>query len=91
MPRPHAKQSGRDRGAASYRDAWSQGDYGREVADTSSDEEGDEAHPLSAPIRLSMWDLGQCDRKRCTGAFRTENTVACPPPRRAQAHDVGNP
>ena len=71
MPRPHAKQSGRDRGTASYRDAWSQGDYGREAADVSSDDDGAEAQPLSAPIRLAMWDLAQCDRKRCTGALST--------------------
>ena len=78
MPRPHAKQSGRDRGTASYRDAWSQGDYGREALDASSDDDGDEAQPLSAPIRLAMWDLAQCDRKRCTGVHLT---LHIPPPR----------
>jgi len=92
MPRPHAKQSGRDRGTASYRDAWSQGDYGRQAADLSSDEDGDEAQPLAAPIRLAMWDLGQCDRKRCTGVLSAlTQTIACPPPRRARARDVARP
>jgi len=94
MPRPHAKQSGRDRGNASYRDAWSQGDYGRQTADVSSDEDGDQAQPLAAPIRLAMWDLAQCDRKRCTGALcaLTQTMKSPPPPIPAStAHDVGRP
>ena len=75
MPRPHAKVSGRDRGTAAYRDAWCQGNYGQ----ADSDDDSDEAQPLSAAIRLAMWDLGQCDRKRCTG--RASPSSPPPPPR----------
>ena len=33
---------------------------------SGSDEEG--GAPGACPVRLAMWDLGQCDRRKCTGA-----------------------
>ena len=71
MPKPKGKQSGRDRSrAANFRDAWAQGQYsqGGDRSDGSGEEDSDdEGKPLAEPIRLAMWDIGQCDRKRCTG------------------------
>lgn len=42
----------------------------RQAADhdgSDSDDGSSTEGPPSLSIRLAMWDLGQCDRKRCTG------------------------
>lgn len=76
MPRPTGKAAkphirdrkrsdAEQRGRSELRDAWAQGNYkNRSESPTGSDESGD-SDPI--PFRLAMWDLGQCDKKRCTG------------------------
>lgn len=83
MPRPKGASEeprggkGSSRGASSsqsrFAEAWAVGDYTSQLKD-SSDEEGDGAggpsstqRPAGCEVKLAMWDLGQCDRKRCTG------------------------
>eukprot|EP00955_Chlamydomonas_euryale_P112934 366176-Chlamydomonas_euryale.AAC.7 len=55
--------------AMTLSEAWAQGRY---YGSSSSGDEDDgageaEAGPRMPTTRLGMWDLGQCDRKRCTG------------------------
>lgn len=62
--RNNNRSNNRDRG--SYANDWATGNYevhtSREAdLDDAADESG------SSDIRLAMWDLGQCDRKRCSG------------------------
>lgn len=83
MPRPKASVdqeivSGgrRGRGGAAstsqqrYAEAWAEGRYNDEI-EGSDDDDGGEGEGGSATtaltVKLAMWDLGQCDRKRCTG------------------------
>eukprot|EP00983_Pelagomonas_calceolata_P071184 1151107-Pelagomonas_calceolata.AAC.2 len=62
MPRHHQQ-----RGKTSLGQAWAHGEYaaGKGSAEDSHSS-GQEAGP-SGRIPLAMWDLGQCDKKRCTG------------------------
>lgn len=50
-------------------EAWAQGRYyGSEDEEGSGDEASSSGGNMGPPsTKLAMWDLGQCDRKRCTG------------------------
>jgi hypothetical protein len=62
--RNNNRSNNRDRG--SYANDWATGNY-----EVHSSREADLNDPAdesgSSDIRLAMWDLGQCDRKRCSG------------------------
>lgn len=55
---------------------WSRQEYDENIPtdddidhdDGESDSSDSDANPLHLSIKLAMWDLGQCDRKRCTGS-----------------------
>ncbi len=67
MPRQkHAVSGGRDGG---QRAAWATGDYNQDDGCPAAGSDGEEAGPSgrdaqNMAVRLAMWDLGQCDRKR---------------------------
>ena len=47
----------------------------------SSDGEGSSEPAQHVPVKLAMWDLGQCDKKRCSGTrlvrqVRSENITS---------------
>jgi hypothetical protein len=76
MPRPKGKggkpvKHGKDRddaadcGRSNLREAWAGGNYTRSSVSPEGSESSDVQN--SIPFRLAMWDLGQCDKKRCTG------------------------
>ena len=66
-PRSSAKgkDNGSHRGRSNLREAWAGGNYTR--SSVSPDGSDETSHEYVIPFRLSMWDLGQCDKKRCTG------------------------
>lgn len=74
MPRARPARGGRAYGRAQHRaePAWaSRESFGESSGSDGSDSEcasssGEDTAELT-PIRLAMWDLGQCDKKRCTG------------------------
>ncbi|KAA6422954.1 MAG: RNase L inhibitor [Trebouxia sp. A1-2] len=76
MPRPKGKggkpvKAGKtrdvaaDRGRSNLREAWAGGNYTRSSVSPEGSDSSDVQN--SIPFRLAMWDLGQCDKKRCTG------------------------
>ena len=87
MPRPvrggaKANRRAADRQAHQSRaQDWAHGNYThRDLAGGGSDSDGSGCGgPPDLDFRIAMWDLGQCDRKRCTGAaVATElGTEAC--------------
>ena len=66
MPRPTQRGPGRGQRNESIRQ---RNEYAGDAPDESEPFSSgeDEAAPIKFPVNLAMWDLGQCDRKRCTG------------------------
>ena len=81
MPKVGGKGRGKGHaikhGGGSKREArgerWSNGgmdpafDAENNSGSSGSDDDSSHEGPPSLNIKLAMWDLGQCDRKRCTG------------------------
>lgn len=69
MPRQRDKRGARDAPGPSYAQGWATGNYGQtQQAEDGEDNGNEEVHHASTSgrvsVRLAMWDLGQCDRKR---------------------------
>ena len=57
--------SGAHRGRSKLREAWAGGNYSRTSVSPDGTAQAQDENTI--PFRLAMWDLGQCDKKRCTG------------------------
>lgn len=57
--------NGAHRGRSDLREAWAGGNYSRTSVSPDGSAHTQDENPI--PFRLAMWDLGQCDKKRCTG------------------------
>ena len=67
------KDKSAHRGRIDLREAWAGGNYNR--SSVSPDGSNNSSHDYVIPFRLSMWDLGQCDKKRCTGTKLVRQNV----------------
>ena len=72
-PSAKGKDNGTHRGRSNLREAWAGGNYNR--SSVSPDDSDETSHAYVIPFRLSMWDLGQCDKKRCTGTKLVRQNV----------------
>lgn len=72
MPKLRGQRSGRQPHGSSYADDWATGKYDKAAEEGEGSEEGPSE---KLAVKLAMWDLGQCDKKRCTGTRVRPNSL----------------